>query len=86
MPANKEILAVGCHPDDIEEFYGGTLLLLKQAGYGVSLVVMTQGESGSRTVSAEEIVEIRDQEARNAAALMGANYINLGFIDEKNRS
>lgn len=83
MAANKEVLAIGCHPDDIEEFCGGTLILLKQAGFAITMAVMTRGESGSRAVSAEEIIKIRDQEARNAAALLGANYINLGFADEK---
>lgn len=80
---NKTVLAIGCHPDDIEEFAGGTLLLLKDKGFAITMVVMTRGESGSRAVKAEEIIKIRDQEARNAAALLGANYINLGFADEK---
>lgn len=83
MPVNKEVLAIGCHPDDIEEFCGGTLLLLKEAGYGLTLAVMTQGESGSRVASAEEIAKIRDHEAREAAIALGAKYINLGLSDEK---
>lgn len=81
--ATKEILAIGCHPDDAEEFVGGTLLLLKQVGYSVTLAVMTQGESGSRTVPAAEIIRIRDQEARAAADILGARYVNLGFTDER---
>lgn len=83
MAANKEVLAIGCHPDDIEEFVGGTLLLFKKAGYTVTLAVMTRGESGSKVVSAEEIARIRDLESRKAAAMMGVNYINLGFCDER---
>ena len=83
MSTTKEVLAVGCHPDDIEEFAGGTLLLLKEAGYNITLAVMTGGESGSRTASKKEIVRIRDLEARSAVAMLGADYINLGLEDEK---
>lgn len=83
MSTNKAVLAIGCHPDDIEEFCGGTLLLLKKSGFEINMVVMTLGQNGSKTLSAEEVSQVRDQEAKNSANLIGANYINLGLSDEK---
>ena len=41
---NKNIMVVGCHPDDIEMGMGGTVLLLLDKGYSVTLVDLTNGE------------------------------------------
>src|SRR3990167_3837982 len=77
----KSVLATGGHPDDMEQFAGGTLLLLKQAGYKVVIVALTSGECGSHTVTPEEIVRIRDKEARAGAKIIGAEFVNLGIRD-----
>lgn len=79
--ANKEILAIGGHPDDMEQFAGGTLILLKKAGYGVTIAALTDGACGSHTKSAQEIVSIRLKEAQDAVAKIGASYVNLGIRD-----
>jgi len=39
-----KVLALGCHPDDIEHGCLGTLLKLQDAGADVSALVVTQGE------------------------------------------
>src|SRR3989344_3523161 len=77
----KSVLAIGGHPDDMEQFAGGTLLLLKQAGYAVTIAALTDGACGSKTETAEEIVAIRLEEAQKAAEKIGAKYINLGIRD-----
>ncbi|MDO8658246.1 MAG: PIG-L family deacetylase [Candidatus Levybacteria bacterium] len=79
--ASKEVLAIGGHPDDMEQFAGGTLILLKKAGYGITIAALTDGACGSKTVSHDEIVNIRLKEAEKAAKMLGANYINLGIRD-----
>ena len=79
--ANKEILAIGGHPDDMEQFAGGTLILLKKAGYGITIAALTDGACGSHTKSPQEIVSIRLKEAEKAAKILGANYISLGIRD-----
>lgn len=75
------ILAVGAHPDDLEILCGGTLALYAQRGDRVTMVCAANGDCGSAQHSREEIAAIRDQEARAAAALIGAEYVCLGFSD-----
>jgi len=77
----KEVLAIGGHPDDMEQFAGGTLILLKKAGYGVTIAALTDGACGSHSQTAEKIISIRLKEAQDAARLLGAKYINLGIRD-----
>jgi bacillithiol biosynthesis deacetylase BshB1 len=61
-----DALAIGAHPDDVEFGCGGTLLKLVSLGYRVGILDMTRGEAGTRGNS-----EIRDQEAKEAAAVLG---------------
>jgi len=37
------VLAIGAHGDDLEEFCGGTLALYAQAGHKVTMCVVTDG-------------------------------------------
>ncbi|MGH9418071.1 MAG: PIG-L family deacetylase [Terriglobales bacterium] len=67
------ILAVGPHPDDIEFGCAPLLLLERQAGAEVKLLVLSRGEAGSAGAP-----EQREQEARAAAELLGAE---LEFLD-----
>lgn len=81
MEETKRVLAIGAHPDDMEQFCGGTLLLLKKAGYDITIAPMTSGECGSHEHSAAEIVQIRQKEAREGARRIGADYRCLGIRD-----
>ena len=67
------ILAIGPHPDDIE--FGCAPILIKEAKKGsqVNMLVLSRGEAGSAGTPAG-----RELEARNAAALIGAN---IDFMD-----
>lgn len=72
-----DILAIGVHPDDIELSCSGTLLRHIEMGRTVGLLDLTRGELGTRGTA-----EIRDQEAAEAARLMGASFRkNLAFAD-----
>ncbi len=72
-----DILAIGVHPDDIELSCSGTLLRHIAQGQTVGLLDLTQGELGTRGSAA-----IRQEEADNAARLMGAAFRkNLGMAD-----
>jgi bacillithiol biosynthesis deacetylase BshB1 len=64
-----DILAIGAHPDDVELSCSGTLLRHIRQGKTVGLLDLTRGELGSRGNAA-----IRDQEAREAARKMGAQF------------
>lgn len=76
------ILAIGAHPDDIEESCGGTLAKYAKMGHKVFTATATNGNVGSSTLSMEEIAKIRKEEAKRAAAHIGAEYICLDYDDE----
>lgn len=75
------ILCLHAHPDDAEIFAGGVLALLREAGHPVEIATMTAGDCGSSEHNAAEISRIRLEEARSAAAQIGADYRCLGFRD-----
>ena len=59
----------------------GTLILLREAGCQVTIATMTPGDCGSAEHDAEAISAIRREEARKAAAVIGAEYVCLEFRD-----
>lgn len=72
-----DILAFAAHPDDVELACSGTVIKHINAGKKVGVVDLTRGELGTRGTP-----EIRDQEANNAAKIMGLLIRdNLGFRD-----
>lgn len=76
------ILAIGAHPDDVEISCGGTLAKYAKLGHKVFTATATNGNVGSATLPMEEIAAIRKEEARRAAAHIGAEYICLDYDDE----
>ena len=76
------ILAIGAHPDDIESSCGGTLAKYAKMGHKVFTATATNGNIGSATLPMDEIAAIRKEEARRAAAHIGAEYICLDYDDE----
>ena len=76
------ILAIGAHPDDIEISCGGTLAKYAKLGHKVFTATATNGNVGSATLPMDEIAAIRKEEARRAAAHIGAEYICLDYDDE----
>lgn len=81
MSSNKTILALCAHPDDAEIRCAGTLFLLKAAGWNVHICTVSTGDCGSAELTPNEIAIIRRQEAKNAAAFLGAEYHCLGGQD-----
>jgi len=81
MSAPIRVLALHAHPDDVEFQCAGTLALLREAGCAVTIATMTPGDCGSAEHDAESISAIRREEARAAAALIGAEYTCLEFRD-----
>lgn len=66
--------AIAAHPDDIEFMAGGTLILLGRAGCELHYMNIANGSCGTATRTKEEIVRVREQEARSAAELIGATF------------
>src|SRR5437660_3457724 len=78
-PSNPRILAIHAHPDDVEFQCAGTLARLKEAGCHITIATMTAGDCGSAELGPAEISRVRRQEARQAADLLGADYVCLDF-------
>lgn len=70
----KTAIAIAAHPDDIELMMAGTLLQLKAAGYETHYMNLSAGNLGSSTIDGETIRAIRLEEARKAAAILGAIF------------
>jgi LmbE family N-acetylglucosaminyl deacetylase len=73
MP-NRIAIAIGAHPDDIEFYMGGTLLLLRKAGYQTHYLTLASGNCGSSEYNASTTRSIRNTEARAAAKILGAQF------------
>ncbi|HSM07716.1 MAG TPA: bacillithiol biosynthesis deacetylase BshB1 [Gemmatimonadota bacterium] len=62
-----DLLAVGCHPDDVELTCGGTLRRVADQGYRTGILDLTRGELGTKGTPAR-----RAREADRAAEILGA--------------
>ncbi|MEA4888633.1 MAG: PIG-L deacetylase family protein [Clostridiaceae bacterium] len=66
------ILAVGCHPDDLEIACFGTLALYARRGDKVTICHVANGNRGHAIIEPDPLRLIRRDEAREAGALIGA--------------
>jgi LmbE family N-acetylglucosaminyl deacetylase len=74
---NREVgtaFAIAAHPDDIEFYMAGTLLLLKEAGMEIHYMTLSSGSCGSLRHNASRTRKIRRLESQRAAAILGAQY------------
>lgn len=70
----RRAFAVAAHPDDIEFQMSGTLILLQRAGYEIHYMNIANGCCGTAQHTREEIIAIRRDEAKAAAAGIDAIY------------
>lgn len=77
----KSALAVFAHPDDIEFVAAGTLLLLKEKGWGIHYLNLSGGDLGSLEHNREETRAIRIREGKDGAAILGANFYDPVSFD-----
>ena len=70
----KAAFAIGAHPDDIEFFMAGTLLLLKDVGYEIHYMTLANGSCGSTQYDKATIIRMRRAEAMAAAESVGAVF------------
>lgn len=76
-----KILAIGAHPDDLEFACAGTLSRFVQRGDHVTMVTTTIAELGNFELGREQTTIVRQREAGESAALIGAEYRALKFED-----
>jgi len=79
--STKVAIAVAAHPDDVEFLMGGTLLLLKRAGWETHYLNVSSGNCGSQKMGSEETARVRGEEAQQAAELLGATW-HEGFSND----
>jgi LmbE family N-acetylglucosaminyl deacetylase len=70
----KVAIAIGAHPDDIEFYMAGTLLLLAKAGYETHYLNVASGNCGSAEYGGSALRAIRATEGRAAAKILGAHF------------
>lgn len=76
------VLAIGCHPDDLEIGCGGTLAKYAKLGHNVIMCHVANGNMGHAVIMPEELREIRTKEAEEAGKLIGAaEVINIDVGD-----
>jgi len=74
---SKRALVIGAHPDDNEFGAGGTSAKLAAQGWDVTFIIVTNGNKGSHdpAISPYQLSEIREQEQRAAAAVLGVERV-----------
>lgn len=77
----KDILIILAHPDDPEFFLGGSIARWVKAGHHVRYLLLTRGDKGAndKSLSPQEIIEIRIKEQQQAAQYLGVasvDYLN----------
>ncbi len=73
MP-KKVAIAIGAHPDDIEFYMAGTLLMLKRVGWEIHYMNVANGNCGSVEYDSATAKSIRASEGKQAAKILGAHF------------
>lgn len=67
----KRAIYFGAHPDDCDEFFGGTALSMIRNGHQVKFVSMTNGDAGHHRMTRPDLAERRYRETRRVLSLSG---------------
>ena len=73
----RRALCIVAHPDDIEFYCAGAVLLMTGRGVSVDFVLATSGDKGSRdaTRSRAKVARAREREQEAAAAVLGVKRV-----------
>lgn len=76
------VLAIGCHPDDLEIGCAGTLSRYVKTGHTVFMCHVANGNMGHTIILPEELRTIRIAEAKKAGEVLGVEeVINIDVCD-----
>lgn len=75
------VLAITCHPDDMEVACAGTLLKCKKRGDRVVVCHLSSGNLGHVIIPPEELIPMRAKEAETSGQMAGFEVIYGGFND-----
>jgi LmbE family N-acetylglucosaminyl deacetylase len=73
----KRALCIVAHPDDIEFYCAGVVLLMARHGAAVDFVLVTSGDKGARDASKSraKVARIREREQELAAEVLGVKRV-----------
>ncbi len=75
------VLAIGCHPDDIEINCAGTLAKCVKRGDNVTVCHVCNGDLGHVVIEPDELRKIRIEEAKKAGAMAGIKVVTCDIKD-----
>ena len=75
------VLAIGCHPDDLEIGCYGTLAKYIKNGHNVAVCIVANGNLGHVEIEPDELKKIRLNESKAAAKLIGAAHYAIDIND-----
>lgn len=75
----RRVLALTCHPDDLEFFAGGTLRRLALAGGEITAAVLTDGEKGGNRPA---LGAVRRMEQRRCAEILGYRRVEYSGLTD----
>ena len=75
------VLAIGCHPDDIEISCAGTLAKFAKRGDKVTVCHVCNGDMGHAIIQPDELRVMRIGEAKKAGSLAGIEVITTDIGD-----
>ena len=75
------ILAIGCHPDDLEIGCYGTLAKYVKQGHDVAVCHVANGNLGHVEIMPDELRTMRFNEAEAAAKIIGATHYSIDIDD-----
>ena len=75
----KTAMTIFAHPDDAEFSCSGTVAKWARAGCEVTYVLCTSGNVGTHDgqYTQESLAQVREQEQRNACAVLGVNHVEF---------
>jgi LmbE family N-acetylglucosaminyl deacetylase len=75
----KRALCIAAHPDDVEFYCGGTVVMMARRGVVVDVVLATSGDKGARdaTKSRAKVARIREREQEMAAVVLGIKRVKF---------
>lgn len=76
-----KVLAISCHPDDMEICCGGTLLRCVKRGDEVTVCHVANGNMGHVVIEKEELGKIRIAEAKKAGDMAGFKTVTCDIGD-----
>ncbi len=76
-----KVLAIGCHPDDVEIGCAGTLAKYVKQGHEVTVCHVCNGNLGHAIIQPPELREMRIGEAKKAGSLAGIKVITCDIGD-----